>query len=82
MLLSVCHIASVNQWTTFVIICIACLAVDQSIPDYGQDSWTMVKTHLLFLLSAIAKHSDEGYRAVLTGFDKHKVIRSHSIDSQ
>ena len=41
----------------------------------------MVKTQLFFLLSAIAKHSDEGYRAVLAGFDKHKVIKTYCSDS-
>lgn len=49
--------------------------MDRSVPDYGQDSWTMVKIHLFFLLSAIAKHSEEGYQAVIAGLDRYKVMK-------
>ena len=39
-------------------------------PD--EDS-AMVKIHLFFLLSVVARHSEEGYKATISALDNYKV---------
>ena len=38
------------------------------------DDNAMVKIHLLFLLSVIARHSDEGFKATMSAMDNYKVV--------
>ena len=40
-----------------------------SVPDFA-----IVKIHILLLLSVIARHSEEGFEAIIEAFDHYKVL--------
>ncbi len=39
----------------------------------NSSDFSMVKVHLLLLMSVIARHSEEGFRATIEAFDHYKV---------
>ena len=46
-----------------------CIVMD--LPN--NSDFSMVKIHLLLLMSVIARHSEEGFRATIEAFDHYKV---------